>query len=343
MCFLCGKSAVQSSDKRSVQTLELQQAVLQECNSRVDEWAVKVQGRLSSCVDLPAVEAIYHANCRIRFKTGLEEVSGVTKVGGQIESEKMEAFKKLCEYVDGVAENRLYTLVELHGIMKQFAMAGHGVEGGTYSEKHMLRLLKDRYGDDLTCADESGRKTVLCFKDTTKYIINEEWYRNRKEDLSSDSERIVQTAARLIATQIRAMTDNLAEYPSTADMSSASNNFVPSLLQLFLSTLITCELKQTAVGQCIVQAARPRSIIAPLLLGLGVSVHQEFRSSSLVTQLSRLGFCVSNDEVRRFHQSVMQSQLLQNVPTAATFVQYVGDNVDHNILTVPLFAWQWQH
>jgi hypothetical protein len=68
--------------------------------------------------------------------------------------------------------------------MEQFELECDGVEGGTYSEKHMLRLLKDRYGDDLTSADESGRKTVLCFMDTTKHIINEELYRNRKEDLN---------------------------------------------------------------------------------------------------------------------------------------------------------------
>jgi hypothetical protein len=164
--FLFGKSAVQCRDKRGDQTLELQQAVLAECNSRADEWAVKVQGRLSLCVDLSAVEAIYHANCLIHFKTRLEEVSGLTKVEGQAESEKMEAFRKLCEYVNRVAENRLFTLNELPDIKEQFEMAGNGVERETYCEKHMLLLLNERYGDDLICADElAGR---WCFVSLTQ-------------------------------------------------------------------------------------------------------------------------------------------------------------------------------
>ena len=121
-------------------------------------------------------------------------------------------------------------------------------------------------------------KTVVSFKDTTKHIINQEWYNNRKTDTSSDSVRTVQTAAQLVATQIRNLEGNMNEYPTTNEMLVGGENFVPPLLHVFLSTLIKCGKKQTAIAQSIVRAARPQSILTPLQHGLAVSLHHEFRS-----------------------------------------------------------------
>jgi len=109
----------------------------------------------------------------------------------------------------------------------------------------------------------------------------------------------------------------------------------------WISTLLTALMqilsvtKQVALSHCIVQAARPRSIIAPILLGLGVSLDHTFGSEWLLSTLARLGVCVSYDEVNRYKQSAMQSDV-QDLPQSFPdcFTQFSGDNVDHQTVTL---------
>lgn len=79
--------------------------------------------------------------------------------------------------------------------------------------------------------------------------------------------------------------------------------------------IVSSELKKNSIGHCILQAARPRSVIAPILFGLGVEVKVDhvFGSKWLNNELSRLGFSISYDEVTRYKQSVIYSESLENV------------------------------
>ena len=90
-----------------------------------------------------------------------------------------------------------------------------------------------------------------------KFIVNEKWYLERKDTLEDESERIVKTAAQLIQAQIREAEYDIASYPSSDEINNinCSRTQVPQLLQTFLRTIISSELKQANIGQCIVQAA----------------------------------------------------------------------------------------
>jgi len=148
---------------------------------------------------------------------------------------------------------------------------------------------------------------------------------------------VIRTAAKLMATQIRETDYDKEWYPTTAEMVSENTAVVPPLLQVFLSSLISCTLKQASLGQSIVQAARPRSVVAPLLLGLALDIDLQHGSESLIRKLAHLGMCVSYDETIRYKHSVTMSQspgfdLSERFPTA--FTQWVGDNVDHNLRTL---------
>lgn len=78
-CMLCGRSA--SIDSRHpersqvcpVRTLPIRMTLLEQCVKRSDTWAFEVQGRLKDCIDLVAVEAVYHTNCLSRFMLQKEE------------------------------------------------------------------------------------------------------------------------------------------------------------------------------------------------------------------------------------------------------------------------------
>ena len=101
-----------------------------------------------------------------------------------------------------------------------------------------------------------------------------------------------------------------------------------------MQQLISDEVKQISLGHCIVQASRLRSVVAPVLFGLGVSVDQ-VASPEIVQILSRFGLSISCDEIVRFKQSVVQSdnEILQ-CSDSSSFTQWAADNVDHNIATL---------
>ena len=83
-------------------------------------------------------------------------------------------------------------------------------------------------------------------------------------------------------------------------------------------------MKTTSKEQAIVQSTP-----------LGVQLHHHFRSKLLVDTLHSHGFCCSYAEVTRLEKSAAVNEGT-DIPhfREGTFVQYVGDNVDHNIRTL---------
>ena len=75
--------------------------------------------------------------------------------------------------------------------------------------------------------------------------------------------------------------------------------------------------------------------MAPLPLGLGVQLHHHFSSKFLVDTLYSHGFCSSYSTVQNFEGSAAVTQGT-DIPgyTPDSFIQYVADNVDHNVRTL---------
>ena len=55
-------------------------------------------------------------------------------------------------------------------------------------------------------------------------------------------------------------------------------------------------MKQNSIGYAIIQASRPRSVIAPIMFGVGIEMYYVFGSKWLINELSHLGFSISYDE-----------------------------------------------
>ena len=95
-----------------------------------------------------------------------------------------------------------------------------------------------------------------------------------------------------------------------------------------------CGRKRVSIGQAIMQAARPRVLLAPLQIGLGVQLHHHFVSRFRIDSLHRLGSGCSYQEVQRFRKNAAVTHGT-GIPThTSEFVQYVADNVDHNLRTL---------
>ena len=119
-----------------------------------------------------------------------------------------------------------------------------------------------------------------------------------------ESKRLIAAAARLIQSEVKEKNYSKYCYPSNPTISESvtQKEWIPDLFNSLMATLIKDELKQAAICHSTVQAARPKSVISPLLFGLGVELDHLYRSKWLVTELARLGFSVSYDDVTRYNQ-----------------------------------------
>jgi hypothetical protein len=334
-CVLCGAYCdSQSGAYRTVLSKsKLHDTITAVCDKRNDPWSFEVVGRLKTSGDLRAADARYHVKCYLYFTNGRQKPGSTTSGSASHATSEMYAvFETVCEWME-CSDRELFTLNQLHDKMAEMAENPDSVYGVHYVKK----LLMKRYGEHIWFASVCGKKDVICFKDMASHIINEEWYTQRDEDISKESIRIVQAAAKLIKSQIQALVSNTESYPLNSDIGDirTMNTWLPSLLSTFLQHVISDDVKQTAIGHAIVQASRPRSVISPILFGVGVSLDHTLGSKWLLTTLSRLGFSVSNEEVNRYKQSVVQTdaiELPENYPLC--FTQWSADNVDHNVITI---------
>ena len=88
------------------------------------------------------------------------------------------------------------------------------------------------------------------------------------------------------------------------------------------------QTKLAVIGQATMQATRPRVSLAPLQ---GVQLHHHYASRFLINTLHKLCFCCSYNEIHQFEQNAVLSYGTNICNYSLQFIQYVADNVDHNI------------
>lgn len=95
--------------------------------------------------------------------------------------------------------------------------------------------------------------------------------------------------------------------------------------------------KVTSICHSIISLVRPRSFISPVLLGLSISLHQNFGSEMLIDLISSMGFGATYKEVRLFEASCLSRKECTSMKTITyspgRFVQFASDNADHNTRT----------
>ena len=66
-----------------------------------------------------------------------------------------------------------------------------------------------------------------------------------------------------------------------------------------------------------------------LLFGLGVEIDHNIGSKTLLTEISKLGYTVCFDEVKRYKHSVSMGENHKPDHIKDGFTQFGADNVDH--------------
>jgi len=77
------------------------------------------------------------------------------------------------------------------------------VSAEAYSAKHLKHKLLDRYGHKKLFAEVNGHADVVCFRGMNSYFISNKCYAERKTNTQEESEQIVCTACKLIASALR--------------------------------------------------------------------------------------------------------------------------------------------
>ena len=130
-----------------------------------------------------------------------------------------------------------------------------GSEESAYSQKWLKKKLEERHSHHIVFVQSGGSTTKVCLRNMVDYLVTEEWYNQRMSDVEDEAERIIKTAPKLIMEDIRSVKYENEFYRAKESMRD-----------------LKAPLKQASLGQGIVQAARPRSCLPPILLGIGVDV-----------------------------------------------------------------------
>ncbi|XP_053402974.1 uncharacterized protein LOC123550249 [Mercenaria mercenaria] len=209
-----------------------------------------------------------------------------------------------------------------------------------YSSKYMKKKIIEHFGDIITFVSTQGQEDKIIMKHTASDILSKFTKENFGLSEAEQKRKIISTAAKLIKSDIAAVDASKTFYPSVGTVQSAERNrkLLPDTLDFLLSSMFSgkdTEIKIAAIGQSIMQACRPKSLIAPLQLGLAVQVHHLYSSRFLVDELYQMGFSSSYSEVQRFQSN---AAMLLNAVVAGSFpgqfLQYVADNADHNVCTL---------
>lgn len=355
-CLFCGvKVEIEKDEHSYVKTDIFAKTISECCVSRGDDWSFIVKGRIEYFSgELHAADCVYHRSCCTNFRTGRskplqydattqsgESRSKRRKSGRPKDQELDQAFEQMCRYLEQNDEEQL-TLSDLRAKMKE-VLANPDTD--PYSSYYLKGQLQNRYGDSIYIAEGKGLQDIVTMKEKTSQILRSYFKTNRQdEDEESQKRRIIDTAARLIKSDVKTNVESVTDqYPCTDSLKlTAALDYLPETLRLLLSSVFVgknTNRKVASIGQAIVQAIRPRAVIAPVQLGLAVQGHHMYRSRFLIDSLHEMGFCSSYGEVQRFESNAANSVAPDTIISEKTnllgiTLQFAADNVDHNLLTL---------
>ena len=210
-------------------------------------------------------------------------------------------------------------------------------ELSSYNHRYMKKKLLEHYGDNITITEDNGRKNIATYNPKVSSYLG---YYCKPKDVNVELEKIqlIEAAAAILQSEIKEKVSTTKDfYPPPEELSREDClHYLPPLLRLLLTKMfsgIEAELKTATIDQCIIQAVRPRSIMAPLQIGLAVQMCQHFRSRYLLDTLHRMGLSSSYKEAMRFERNaaVICGSQLDGQVGEDSFIKFSADNVDHNL------------
>jgi hypothetical protein len=297
--------------------------------------------------DLHAADVIYHHDCNTNFRMGksmplgrasdLEQTFKRRRSGRPVDDVIKSAFDTAFSYLE--VGDRQVTVGQLRDEMREI-LQDNSIKAEPYSKNYIRIKLKERFGDGLHFARASGQDDIIVLYETVNSILRQ-YHSNCSAKTEEDQKRkLIRTAAKLIQYDVKRITCDRNSYPAVTEMTVENAlDFVPETLRIFLTGLfpsIKCDTAVAMIGQIIMQNTRPRSLMAPLYLGLAVQLHFLYRSRFLIDHLNSLGLIASYDEVMRFGENAATCGVNQSIGSISDdhSLLFAADNVDSNIVTL---------
>ena len=167
----------------------------------------------------------------------------------------------MCEWSED-SEDGLYTLGEMQQYLKDISE----VEDNMNRTRWIKSKIIERYGKEHVIFTEiCERRDVVCLRKMANHIINDKWYSDRQSSIEVESVRIVKRAARLIKDSICEVQYHISKSPTLEEIrdKDLTQQWVPHMLRTFMANLTANQLKQTSIGQSIVQGYCSKQLVLP--------------------------------------------------------------------------------
>lgn len=312
-----------------VQQLGVKTTMLKAAEERDDDWGREIIKRIQHVADLVAVDARYHMSCQKRL---YNRVPSGKKRGYRPATNVDEAMEYIYSYLTENSEECQFSLDEL---MDQ-------IEGEYRPDQRTVKArLMNKYEEDILIIEKHKQSPVVCFRDTGYKLLADQWYTAKKLNPDEERLRVVKEAAAIILADIRSQDYDMSKYPPSDSFLNEANSVVPQTLKVFFEEVIIKKKRGSfvkwnriceALSHAVISAARPRSFLSPILIGVSTYLYKKFGSRKLINLLSSLGFAASYAETILFEASAIMRPEGSIDETA--FSQFVCDNADHNVNTI---------
>ena len=134
---------------------------------------------------------------------------------------------------------------------------------------HLKQRLRERYGNSIYIVEGKGQNDIVTMKEKTSHILRSYFMRDEDTEEESQKKAIIETAARLIKSDIKTEVPSVIDqYPGTDMLNLDSTlRYFPDTLHFMLDFLCVGKgkgQKVAGVGQAIIQALCPRAVLAPV-------------------------------------------------------------------------------
>ncbi|KAJ8671111.1 hypothetical protein QAD02_002370 [Eretmocerus hayati] len=339
MCMFCGldvgpdyelrQKKLNASRRRKIGFIkqnETRQSIITACKARNDHESYVVLQRIADVLDLVEREARYHCDCMAKY-VKLES----RDVNTSSSAHSLDSLQNFI--VDYIHKNDDDCQFSLRDIIKESGEDVHDLRG--------IHERLDRFYKGEVVFTSIKNDIILTYIGKSKDILSQSWFsRKRSNDEQEDRLKIVRGAAEIVLDDIRKKTYDTSQYKAPSDFLNDVRSDVPSSLKTFLDIIMKGEKKDVKkwdakvcmVSHMIISAARPRTFISSLLLGLSSVIHKKHGSRKLIDNLSYIGACASYSETMLFEASIVKDP--EKLSLSNAFIQFAFDNADHNTATL---------
>ena len=128
---------------------------------------------------------------------------------------------------------------------------------------------------------------MVTFRSTASKLLHNLYSLPKSEDPEIEKRKIIDTAAKLLKSDIKSVPTSKDIFPTSGDISAPQKciDYMPDSLQQLLNYLFVgkdTKAKQAAIGQAVLETVRPRVMLAPLQVGLGIKLHHHADGQSWI-------------------------------------------------------------